>query len=73
MVFRQRSTCNETVVSFKIFDEFDQKEHLPPKLDMPINAKSNDHISFGRDYNIIDSIAMHVADLIILRSGDVLQ
>jgi hypothetical protein len=73
MIFGQGGACDKTVVSLKIFDKLDQKKHFLPKLDMAINAEGDNHIGFGRDYNIVDSVTMHVTNLIILSRRDIFQ
>ena len=64
MVLWKRSSSDESIVGFKIFSEFNKVICFFPKLDVSINAESNDEISFIRGDDVIYDVSMHVTNLI---------
>lgn len=56
-------------MSLVVFDELHQLEDLLPEFDVPINTDCHNHVTFVRDYNVVDDIPMHVADLVVVSAG----
>lgn len=73
MTFGECGTGNKTIVGFEVLCKLDKMEHFFPKLDMPVNTKSDDHICLCGHQYVIDDISMHVTYLIGLCSWNILE
>ena len=73
MIFIQTRTGDKACMGLEIFDKLNEVKNFLPKFDMPINTEGNNHVSLIGYDDIVNYFTMHVADLIILRSRDILQ